>query len=134
MKFSAALVRCSLIALALSLGLVPAPTAAAEPALPERPNILFIAIDDLRPEIRAYGNEMIHSPNLDRLAERGLQFNRAYAQQALCAPSRTSLMTGIRPGVRGINATDSQNKDTIREVLAEYVTLPECIVRSSLES
>lgn len=62
-----------------------------------RPNILFIAVDDLRPEFGAYGAAAIHSPNLDRLAKRGVTFNRAYVQQAVCSPSRSSVMTGTRP-------------------------------------
>ncbi|MEM8873678.1 MAG: sulfatase [Planctomycetota bacterium] len=93
--------------------------------LPERPNILFIAIDDLRPDLGAYGNELIHSPNIDGLAESGVRFDRAYCQQSLCAPSRTSLMTGLRPGVPGVNATDSRDKKVIDRVVAEALTLPE---------
>lgn len=63
----------------------------------DRPNILFIAVDDLRPEFGAYGATHIKSPNLDRLAKAGVTFERAYCQQAVCSPSRTSLMTGARP-------------------------------------
>jgi arylsulfatase A-like enzyme len=62
-----------------------------------RPNILFIAVDDLRPEFGAYGAGYIKSPNLDRLARAGLTFDRAYCQQAVCSPTRSSLMTGTRP-------------------------------------
>ncbi|MGI8783654.1 MAG: sulfatase-like hydrolase/transferase [Acidobacteriota bacterium] len=68
---------------------------AAEPK--RQPNILFIAVDDLRAEFGAYGADYIHSPNLDRLAKRGVAFNRAYCRQAVCAPSRSSAMTGTRP-------------------------------------
>lgn len=59
-----------------------------------RPNILFIAIDDLRPEFGAYGVDYIKSPNMDRLAKSGIVFDRAYCQQAVCSPTRSSLMTG----------------------------------------
>ncbi|MEO0330869.1 MAG: sulfatase, partial [Bacteroidota bacterium] len=61
------------------------------------PNVLFIAVDDLRPELGCYGKDYIQSPNIDRLAGQGLVFNRVYCQQAVCSPSRTSLMTGLRP-------------------------------------
>ncbi len=61
------------------------------------PNILFISIDDLRPELGAYGNEVIHSPNIDSIASTGIVYERAYVQQAVCNPSRASIMTGMRP-------------------------------------
>jgi len=64
----------------------------------DRPlNVLFFAVDDLRPEINASGNKVIKTPNLDRIAARGTTFDRAYCQQAVCSPSRSSLMTGRRP-------------------------------------
>jgi arylsulfatase A-like enzyme len=62
-----------------------------------KPNILFIAVDDLRPELGCYGNKVVKSPNIDRIAARGIVFNRAYCQQAVCSPSRTAIMTGLRP-------------------------------------
>lgn len=66
-------------------------------AAEKKPNVLFIAVDDLRPELGCYGNTLIKTPNIDRLAARGLVFNRAYVQQAVCGPSRTAVMTGKRP-------------------------------------
>ncbi|MBA3440912.1 MAG: sulfatase-like hydrolase/transferase, partial [Pyrinomonadaceae bacterium] len=60
-------------------------------------NVLFISVDDLRPTGGAYGNSFVHTPHIDALARRGVVFNRAYAQQAVCSPSRTSLLTGRRP-------------------------------------
>ncbi len=63
----------------------------------ERLNVLFIAVDDLRPELGCYGNKIVQSPNIDRIAARGVLFHRAYCQQAVCSPSRTAIMTGLRP-------------------------------------
>jgi iduronate 2-sulfatase len=62
-----------------------------------RPNVLFIAVDDLRPELACYGKQQIHSPNIDRLARSGILFERAYCMVPTCGASRASLMTGIRP-------------------------------------
>lgn len=69
----------------------------ALPAADQKPNILFIAMDDLRPELGCYGSDHVKSPNIDRIAKAGIVFKRAYCQQAVCSPSRTSLMTGTRP-------------------------------------
>ena len=60
-------------------------------------NVLFIAIDDLRPELGAYGHPLVHSPNIDEIANRGITYENAYVQQAVCNPSRASIMTGLRP-------------------------------------
>ena len=75
----------------------PAPSAAA--AAPRRagPNVLFLAVDDLRPELGCYGSQFVKSPNIDRIAKAGMVFRRAYCQQAVCSPTRSSLMTGTRP-------------------------------------
>ncbi|MEM7015355.1 MAG: sulfatase-like hydrolase/transferase, partial [Verrucomicrobiota bacterium] len=62
----------------------------------DRLNVLFIAVDDLRPELGCY-NQPVHSPNIDSLAAEGTLFERAYVQVALCMPSRVSIMTGQRP-------------------------------------
>jgi arylsulfatase A-like enzyme len=69
--------------------------------LPENPNILFIAIDDLRPELGCYGNEYIKSPNIDRLAETGAVFTNHYVQVPTCGASRYSLLTGMLPKTKG---------------------------------
>lgn len=63
----------------------------------ERPNVLFIAVDDLRPELACYGKQHIHSPNIDKLAESSVLFERAFCMVPTCGASRASLMTGIRP-------------------------------------
>ena len=61
-----------------------------------KPNVLFIAIDDLRTDLACYTNPQIISPNIDALANSGTLFNRAYCQQAVCNPSRSSMLTGLR--------------------------------------
>lgn len=62
-----------------------------------RPNVLFIAVDDLRPQLNSYGKTFMHTPNMDRLAARGVLFERAYCMVPTCGASRASLMTGVRP-------------------------------------
>lgn len=64
----------------------------------KRPNVLFISVDDLRPELNCYGSTQVYSPNIDKLAHSGTLFNRAYCNVPVCGASRSSLMTGIRPG------------------------------------
>jgi arylsulfatase A-like enzyme len=82
-------------------------------------NVLFIAVDDLRPEINASGSKVIKTPNMDRIAARGTTFDRAYCQQAVCSPSRSSLMTGRRP-----DATRVWDLDThFRTALPDAVTV-----------
>jgi iduronate 2-sulfatase len=68
----------------------------------ERPNILLICVDDLKPMLGCYGDGTVKSPNIDALAARGLQFNNAYCNQAVCSPSRNALLTGLRPSTLGI--------------------------------
>ncbi len=69
---------------------------------PKPPNVLLICIDDLKPWIGCYGDAIAKTPNIDRLASRGLTFDSAYCNQAVCSPSRNSLMTGLRPQTLGI--------------------------------
>jgi arylsulfatase A-like enzyme len=85
----------------------------------DRPNILFIAVDDLRPEFGAYGASYVKSPNLDRIAKAGITFNRAYCQQAVCSPTRSSLMTGTRPDTTKVWDLETH----FRAALSNVVTL-----------
>ena len=87
----------------------------------KKTNVLFIAVDDLRPELGCYGNPHIKTPNLDRLAKSGVLFNRAYCQVAVCNPSRASLMTGMRPDSLKVWDLRVHFRDTHPEV----VTLPQ---------
>jgi iduronate 2-sulfatase len=67
-----------------------------------RPNVLLICVDDLKPLLGCYGDKTVKSPSIDRLASQGVVFERAYCNQAVCAPSRNALMTGLRPTSLGI--------------------------------
>ena len=80
-------------------------------------NVLFIASDDMRPELGCYGARHIHSPNLDRLAASGTTFLRAYCQQAVCSPSRSSLMTGLRPDTIRIWDLSTHFRDNVPDVV-----------------
>src|SRR3954452_718550 len=93
-------------------------------------NVLFIAIDDLRPELGCYGNSQIKSPNIDALAKQGLQFNRAYCQVALCNPSRASLLTSRRP--ESIQVYDLET--FVRTHAPTVVTLPQLFKNSGYEA
>ncbi len=96
----------------------------------KKPNIVFIAIDDLRPELGCYDSEIAITPNIDKLASKGLTFNRAYCQEAICSPSRASLMTGARP--ESINVIE--NFTYFRDANPNIVTLPQHFKNNGYET
>jgi arylsulfatase A-like enzyme len=94
---------------------------AVETVEQERPNILFIIVDDLRPELGCYGNSEIKTPHIDRFAQEALVFTQAYSQAAACAPSRASAMLGMRPDTTRVWSLGEK----FREINPAAVTIPQ---------
>lgn len=98
---------------------------------PPKPNVLFIAIDDINPLIGAYGNDLIHTPNMDALAARGMVFENAHCQWAVCGPSRASLMTSLMPEQGGVMGFVKMRGDAVNDDrdnakgLTNLVTIPQ---------
>lgn len=86
-----------------------------------KPNVLLICVDDLKPLLGCYGDTVVKSPNIDRLAKRGVLFEKAYCNQAVCSPSRNALLTGLRPQALGIYELATN----FRKAAPDVVTLPQ---------
>ncbi|MCF8380585.1 MAG: sulfatase [Bacteroidales bacterium] len=84
----------------------------------DKKNVLFIAVDDLKPLINSYGSDFMHTPNIDMLAEKGVLFTNAHCQQAVCGPSRASLLTGMRPDYTGVWDLKTRMRDINPDILA----------------
>ncbi|MBR9908798.1 MAG: sulfatase [Gammaproteobacteria bacterium] len=89
----------------------------------QQPNILIFLIDDLRADLGTYGSELVVSPNIDKLANEGVKFTRAYAQQAICGPSRVSILTGLRPETTGLYTIDRAGR--LRPNHPDVVSMPQ---------
>jgi len=113
--------RCTLAILLISV-LLPNCEAAQSAS---QPNVLMICVDDLKPLLGCYGSKSIQSPNIDKLAQRGLLFESAYCNQAVCAPSRNSLMTGLRCTTLGIYDLGTNFRSSVPEAL----TLSQCFMQ-----
>lgn len=115
-------------AMAAILMLVPASAVAGD-----RPNVLFIAVDDLNSWVNCYGNELrAATPNIDRLASRGVRFDRAYCAAPICNPSRVAVMFGMNPASTGIYLISHYARDSAR--LKEALTLPQQFRQAGYEA
>src|SRR6056300_1323350 len=91
----------------------------------EKPNVLLLLVDDLKPALSAYGDETAKTPNLDALVKRGTKFELAYCNQAVCAPSRFTLMLGSHSTSTGLYGLGS----SLRDVIPDAVTMPQYFAR-----
>ncbi len=98
-----------------------APVAALAGEKTTRPNVLFLISDDLNTSLKCYGHPLVQTPNIDRLAARGVRFEQAYCQFPLCGPSRNSMLTGLYPNTTGILA----NQQIFRQTIPSHHSLPQ---------
>ncbi|MBW3543370.1 MAG: sulfatase, partial [Planctomycetes bacterium] len=114
----------ALLSLPAILGIVLGSWALAAPHAAhatERPNVLFLISDDLNNFLGCYGDERAKTPHIDRLAARGVRFDRAYCEYPLCGPSRNALLTGLYPNSTGIHS----NGQIFRQTIPSHVSLPQ---------
>jgi len=97
------------------------PSASELAAAESRPNVLLIISDDLNNSVGCYGHPLVKTPNIDRLADRGVRFERAYCQFPLCGPSRNSMLTGLYPNSTGILT----NSRIFRQTIPKHLSLPQ---------
>lgn len=112
---------CRLVLFAFSVLGIGFSQAAGDKPKVDKPNVLLILVDDLKPALGCYGDPVAKTPNIDALAKRGMRFDLAYCNQAVCAPSRFTLMLGSHSTSTGLYGLGSQ----LREVLPDAVTLPQ---------
>ncbi len=116
------IISCVLVgAIAFSVTFTSRTTTTVEAVQRPKYNVLFISSDDLRPALGSYGNKIVKTPNLDKLAAQGIRFDRAYAQYPLCNPSRSSLLTGKYPTQTGV----MDNEYYFRALHPELVSIPQ---------
>jgi iduronate 2-sulfatase len=103
---------------------------AGKDASAAKPNILFLSMDDLKPELGCYGAEYMKTPNMDRFAQQGRLFTHHYVQQAVCGPSRASMFSGLRPDTTKV--WDLQH--TCREECPKAFTMQEYFKKAGYET
>lgn len=95
-----------------------------------RPNVLWIMVDDLRPQLGCYGDQTVQSPHIDRFSKRALRFEHAYVQSAVCSPSRNSMLSGLRPNTTGLRGFGVK----VRDAIPDIITLPQHFKNHGYES